>query len=165
MCVNFVVIKGLFVVNKNEYPVFNRNAYFSPNRIFGEDFGLNYDYYTKRENDFTYGKVKGTVQEYNELRRLIESLPELQPYEMRAFCCVPWDDAGTSIAFAMADRNTHKLKPATPFCGVDFGWPEFFAHNPLELVKGVLKRTKMNAGGQSVTVGQYLALNMNRQYS
>lgn len=153
------------MVMKAGYPVFDRNAYFSPNRIIGEDFGLNYDYYTRMEHNFTYGsyRVSGTVEEYNMLRTLIEALPELQQYEMRAFCCVPWDDAGTSIAFAMADRETHQLKPATPFCGVDFGWPEFFARNPLELVKGILNRSKMNAGGKLVTVGQYLALNMNRQ--
>ena len=153
------------MVMEAKYPMFDRNSYFSPNCIFGEDFGLNYDYHTRIERNFTYGsyRVSGTVEEYNSLRNLIEALPELKSFEVRAFCCVPWDDAGTSIAFALADRNTHQLKPATPFCGVDFGWPEFFARNPLELVNGVLRRTRMNAGGELVTVGQYLTLNMNRQ--
>ena len=103
------------MVMKAGYPVFDRNAYFSPNRIIGEDFGLNYDYYTRMEHNFTYGsyRVSGTVEEYNMLRTLIEALPELQQYEMRAFCCVPWDDAGTSIAFAMVISSAYSRSAPT----------------------------------------------------
>lgn len=148
-----------------EYPHLYYNEYFSPNRIFGEDFGLFYDYHTGVERNFTYGnyRCEASPKDYADIRNMIEALPEIQPlYELRALCCVPWDDAGTSVAFALAHKGSHRLLPASPFASANFGWPEFYARNPHAVVKALCQK-RITASGNLMSYGQYLLLNKDRQ--
>ena len=148
-----------------DYPHLDRNEYFSPNCIIGEDFGLNYDYHTGIEKNFTYGsyRISATRGDYAEIRQMIESLPEIKSqYELRALCCVPWDDAGTSIAFALAKKGNPQLLPATPFASMDYGDVQFYARNPRSLVADLVKKP-ITAHGKLMSYGQYLLLNKDKQ--
>lgn len=150
------------------YPHLDYNEYFSPNGIFGQDSGLHYDYHTGVERNFTYGNYRcsATRKDYADIRQMIEILPEIKDvYELRALCFQPWDDAGASVAFALAYRDSHKLLPASPFASANFGWVEFYARNPLEVVRYLVGDScrRLHADGKMVTYGQYLLLNKDRQ--
>ena len=149
------------------YPLFDKSVYFSPDGSLGAEFGLNYDYATGQEKNYTYGanRIDGNVAQYEEIRNMIENLPELRrKYELRAFCCVPSDGFGTSISFAIANRRTHKLRPASPFCVMHYGHPEFYAKNPYDLVDALVANNGKNASiGNQLSFGDYILRKNKRQ--
>lgn len=149
------------------YPLFDKSTYFSPDGALGCDFGLNYDYALGQEKNYTFGanRIEGDVAQYEAIRTIIENLPELKrKYELRAFCCVPSDKFGTSISFAIANRRTHKLRAASPFCVMYYGHPEFFAKNPRNLVAALVAYNDKNASiGNQLSFGDYILRNNKRQ--
>lgn len=149
------------------YPEFDKSAYFSPDGAMGAEFGLNYDYYTGDEKNYTYGRehIEGDVAQYEEIRKMIENLPEMKRrYELRAFCCVPSERFGTSISFAIANRRTHKLRSASPFCVMYYGHPEFYARNPRNLVAALVAYNGKNASvGNQLSFGDYILRKDKRQ--
>ena len=83
----------------------------------------------------------------------------MQLYEVVAFFCVMYDDAGMNIRFACRDKQSRKVIKKTPF----FGYTNYSAshacmmiRNPLNLVELVLKQGEINSGGKNMPVGQYL---------
>lgn len=142
------------------YPNFDKSAYFSPDGAMGAEFGLNYDYVTCQEKNYTYGNdhIDGNIEQYQEIRRIIENLPGIRrKYELRAFCCVPSDNFGTSISFAIANRRTHKLRPASPFCVMYYGAPEFYTKNAKNLVSALVKyHEKDKTIGNQLSFSDYI---------
>lgn len=149
------------------YPDFDKSTYFSPDGSFGADFGLNYDYALGQEKNYTFGAnhIEGNTAQYEEIRTMIENLPELKRrYELRAFCCIPSNQFGTSISFAIANRRTHKLRAASPFCVMYYGHPEFFANNPRNLVSALVADNGKNAPiGNQLSFGNYILGKSKRQ--
>lgn len=155
-------------IKKSEiYPDFDKSTYFSPDGTLGCDFGLNYDYISGQEKNYTFGanRIEGNVAQYEEIRKMIESLPEMKrKYELRAFCCVPSDQFGTSISFAIANHRTHKLRAASPFCVMYYGCPEFYAKNPRDLVAALVAYNGKNASiGNQSSFGNYILRKDKRQ--
>ena len=136
---------------------FHAHRYFSPESNLR---GLSYDFLNQIEINFTGASCRlgANVQDYNKIKTSIENLPEMQLYEVIAFFCIRYDDAGMNIRFACRDRQSKEVKK-TPFLGYsNYSAPHacMMIRNPLKLVELVLKQREINSGGKNVPVGQYL---------
>jgi len=122
-------------------------------------YGLTYNYVTRRELNYSGGdyRLTGNIAGYGQIKSLIEQLPEMQLYEVIAFFCIMYDDAGTNIRFACRDKNSHEVKK-TPYMSYSDGLHRYSGRfkNPLDVVINEVRQGTCNSCGKEVSIGQYL---------
>ena len=141
-----------------KYPVLDMGRYFAGGGLFGYASGLYYDFATQTEKNYTVGecRMNGNKVIYEDLRKQIETLPEMKDFELRAFRMTTYDDVGTIISFAIAHRGSHSLLRMSPFCGASLKDKHFYSKNPSDLVKCLVNQGVSFADGKKIALGDYI---------
>jgi len=139
------------------YPVLEMGKYF-PGGVSADSHGLSYDYVTGIEKNFTSGmdRVNISKAEYDEIRKKIESLPQMKGFELRAFRAITYDDIGTVISFAIAHRGSHSLLPMSPFCLAYYYDYKCASRHPYDVVNVLTARGVQFINGRKIALGDYI---------